>query len=79
MHTAPMPSTCHISPLCATARELAVRRTDGIHVTLLWHPETDEVAVRVDDRKLGVQFEVPVAAQAALHAFEHPFTYVEAA
>lgn len=56
-------------------RELAARVTDGIHVALLWHPETDEVCVRVDDRRMGVRFEAPVAADRALHAFTHPFTY----
>lgn len=56
-------------------RELAARVNDGIHVALLWHPATDEVCVRVDDRRLGVRFEAPVAAERALHAFIHPFTY----
>lgn len=74
-----MSSSFASSPSRAVARELAVRQADGIHVALLWRPATDEVAVRVDDRKRGVRFEVPVAADAALHAFEHPFMYAEAA
>jgi hypothetical protein len=59
-------------------RELAVRDVDGLHVTLLWYPGTEAVAVRVDDYRLGVRFEVPVPASRAWHAFEHPFTYADA-
>ena len=61
----------------STPRELAVRETDGIEVTLLWYAEADQVAVTVDDRRLGVRFEVPVARDRAMHAFEHPFTYAD--
>jgi hypothetical protein len=62
-----------------TPRELAVRETDGIEVTLLWYPAEDRVAVHVDDARLGVRFEVPVDRDRAMHAFEHPFTYADAA
>jgi hypothetical protein len=61
----------------STPRELAVRETDGIEVALLWYAEADAVAIQVDDRRLGVRFEVPVAKDRAMHAFEHPFTYAD--
>jgi hypothetical protein len=35
------------------------------------------VAIQVDDRRLGLRFEVPVAKDRAMHAFEHPFTYAD--
>jgi hypothetical protein len=60
-----------------TPRQLAVRETDGIEVTLLWYAEADAVAIQVDDRRLGLRFEVPVAKDRAMHAFEHPFTYAD--
>jgi hypothetical protein len=63
----------------AAARELAAREADGMRVTLLWHPATDGLAVHVDDHRFGVHFEVPVAADRALHAFEHPFAYADEA
>jgi len=57
-------------------RELAHRRTDGIDVLLLWHPDTDRVTVRVDDAKAGERFELEVrAGERALEVFHHPFAY----
>jgi hypothetical protein len=70
-----MPSMTHSSS--TTPRELAVRETDGIEVKLLWYAAEDRVAVHVDDARLGVRFEVPVAHERAMHAFEHPFTYAD--
>ena len=61
----------------STPRELAVRENDGIHVTLLWYADADAVAVQVDDRRLGIRFELPVSRDRAMHAFEHPFAYAD--
>jgi hypothetical protein len=66
-----------MTPSSSTPRELAVRETDGIEVTLLWYAAEDRVAVHVDDARLGVRFEVPVDRDRAMHAFAHPFTYAD--
>jgi hypothetical protein len=58
-----------------TIRELARRRGAGIDVVLRWHPETDSVSIAVEDEKNGDSFEVEVAGDQALDAFEHPFAY----
>jgi hypothetical protein len=58
------------------ARELAYRVSDGIHVFLFWHPGDDSVSLRVDDRKTGQQFDMPVKRHEAMFAFNHPFAYV---
>ena len=62
-----------------TIRELARRRGAGIDVVLCWHPETNSVSVAVEDEKTGDSFEVEVAGDHALDAFEHPFAYRPAA
>jgi hypothetical protein len=67
------------APAAAAPRELAAREADGVHVTLLWDPATDDLTVSVDDHRFGVRFEVAVAADRALHAFEHPFIYADEA
>ena len=59
-----------------TARELAYRVSDGIHVFLFWHPTDDSVSVRVDDQKTGQRFDMPVKRSEAMFAFNHPFAYV---
>jgi hypothetical protein len=58
-----------------TVRELARRHGHGLDVVLRWHPETDSVSVAVEDEKTGDSFEVEVAGDQALDAFEHPFAY----
>ena len=62
-----------------TVRELARRRGSGLDVVLRWHPETDSVSIAVEDEKTGDRFEVEVAGDQALDAFEHPFAYRPAA
>ena len=64
--------------VATSPRELAAREHDGFHVRLLWEPETNQVFIQVDDRRLGVRFEAPVAPERANHAFVHPFTYAVA-
>jgi hypothetical protein len=57
------------------ARELAARVSDGIHVTLLWHPRRDAVSLSVADERTGEIFEFGVPRDRALDAFHHPFAY----
>jgi hypothetical protein len=52
--------------------ELDQRENDGIRVSLLWNPETDDVFVAVDDER-SESFSLAVAAHEALEAFRHPF------
>jgi len=57
-------------------RELAHRRTDGLEVRLLWHPDTDSLTVSLADARTGEGFEVPVGpGERALDVFHHPFAY----
>lgn len=57
-------------------RELDSRRTDGLHVRLLWCQGEGRVYVAVADNKTGETFSVKVPHdKRALHVFEHPFGY----
>jgi hypothetical protein len=56
-------------------RELAVRCTDGLRITLLWRPSRDDVMVAVADAETGHRIELPVPRERALHAFYHPFVH----
>jgi hypothetical protein len=60
-------------------RELARRNGSGLDVVLRWDPETDSVSIAVEDETNGDRFEVEVAGDQALDAFEHPFAYRPAA
>ena len=55
--------------------ELAQRTADRIDVALLWSRATNDVLVSVNDSRSGDAFTVPVPAQRALDAFEHPYAY----
>jgi hypothetical protein len=59
----------------STVRELDRRIADGIEVTLLWNPQTDQVSVAVQDARNGRSFELEVDGADALAAFQHPFAY----
>ena len=59
-----------------TPRELARRERHGLHVALLWHPGDDALSVTVADVTNGQVHQAAVPRHRALHAFEHPFTYV---
>jgi hypothetical protein len=61
-------------PAVRERRELGHRSSNGIDVYLLWSPETDTLAVVVDDAR-GDSFELVVEAHEALDVFEHPFAY----
>jgi hypothetical protein len=56
-------------------RELAQRESDGIEVTLFWHPTSDTLTVEVFDRGTDAFFELAVAPADALEAFNHPYAY----
>ena len=58
-----------------SARELAYRQADGVHVTLRWLPSTNRVVVEVFDEKHGETFEVEAPAGRALDTFWHPYAY----
>ena len=64
-----------MSPTALTARELASRESDGVHVLLLWHPDEDAVSVTVEDVRVGDRLQIAVAPDRALDAFYHPFAY----
>jgi hypothetical protein len=55
-------------------RELAAREGDGLHVVLLWHG-ADELTVSVQDVRVGRHFQLAVAPDRALDAFNHPYAY----
>ena len=59
-----------------TPRELAHPITDGIEVTLQWHPDADRTTVHVLDAKNDEAFEIEVrAGERALDVFHHPYAY----
>lgn len=58
-----------------TTRELAVRSSAGIDVTLLWDARTDELTVTVFDSSTDELFELPAERERALDVFNHPFAY----
>ena len=62
-----------MSPITQQTRELAARESDGIHVSLLWHPPENSLTVSVEDARLGDRFQLAVAPDCALDAFYHPF------
>jgi hypothetical protein len=64
-----------MTPATSETRELAARETDGIHVLLLWHPDENAVSVSVEDARVGGRFQIAVAPERALDAFNHPFAY----
>jgi len=59
-------------------RELAHRVNDGLEVTLLWHPATDELKVCVCDQRRGAYFEIRPERHLALDVFYHPYSYASA-
>jgi hypothetical protein len=61
----------------AYGRELAHRERDGVEVTLVWYADSDRIAVRVADTRTGDRFELRVARDRALDAFNHPFAYTQ--
>lgn len=63
----------------ASPRELDSRVSDGIHVSLLWHPVDGHVSVSVQDDKTGEAFELLVrAGDSARDVYHHPYAYAAA-
>jgi hypothetical protein len=62
----------------ATPKELAYRNQNGLEVTLLWDPRSNEVAVEVIDHLDDSGFRLPIAGHLALDAFHHPYAYAQA-
>ena len=55
--------------------ELDYRANDGVEVSLLWHKPTNRLFVSVNDSRSGEQFDLDVASEYALDAFQHPYAY----
>ena len=55
--------------------ELDYRATDGVEVSLLWHKPTNRLYVHVQDTHADESFELDVAGDHALDAFQHPYAY----
>jgi hypothetical protein len=60
------------------SRELAHRAHDGLEVTLLWDPRSNEISVEVVDDRLEQSFALTVDPASALDAFHHPYAYAPA-
>ena len=61
----------------AAAKELAYRNQNGLEVTLLWDPRSNEVPVEVIDHLDDRGFRLPIAGHLALDAFHHSYAYVQ--
>ena len=59
----------------ADRRELAVRSSNGIEVSLYWSKATNRVTVEVFDDRVDEGFEFEVNRSDALDAFNHPYAY----
>ena len=59
-------------------RELAYRVNDGISVSLFWTAVGEILTLEVYDERSGEFLECTVPRDRALHAFHHPFVYVDA-
>jgi hypothetical protein len=60
-------------------RVLHERKSNDLHVRLLWNSKTDRVHVTVRDRSTGDMFVVVPDPAQALDAFYHPFCFAAAA
>jgi hypothetical protein len=63
------------APYRCTLRELAHRAHDGLEVTLLWNPRSNEVSIDVIDERRNRSFLLAVEPGSALDAFNHPYVY----
>ncbi len=68
-----------MSPFVESSRgffeELHRRVGAGLEVSLLWSRSAGKLIVSVADTMTGESFELPVAREEALEAFNHPFAY----
>jgi hypothetical protein len=58
-----------------TLKELDFRAGDGIEVSLLWSPESGQLAVVVVDEAGGEEFALEVEPGEAMDVFRHPYAY----
>lgn len=57
-------------------RELHSRRSDGVHVQMLWCQQSGRVFVIVADEKKGDTFAIEVPdGEKPLEVFNHPYAY----
>ena len=61
----------------AAVKELAYRNQNGLEVTLLWDPRSNQVSVEVIDQLEDSGFRLPIDSHLALDAFHHPYAYVQ--
>jgi len=61
----------------AAVKELASRNRNGLEVTLLWDPRSNEVSVELIDQLDDSGFRLPIAGHLALDAFNHPYAYAQ--
>jgi hypothetical protein len=59
------------------ARELAYRESQGLEVTLLWHPDDDALTVLVVDTRTGESFVLAAEREQVFDVFNHPFAHAE--
>jgi len=59
-------------------KELAVRESDGVEVSLLWSRTADRVRIVVIGLGLDSALDFDVAGEDALAAFHHPYAYAAA-
>jgi hypothetical protein len=64
-----------MSPATPQIRELAARESDGIQVSLLWHPDESELTVSLAGARVGDRFQLAVAPDRAFDAFYHRVAY----
>ena len=62
----------------SSLKELAHREQNGLEVTLLWDPRSNDVCVDVIDQRDDSFLRIPVAGRFALDAFHHPYAYARA-
>ena len=58
-----------------TLKELNYRARDGFEVSLLWSPESGQLAVVVVDEAGGEEFAMEVEPGEAMEVFRHPYAY----
>lgn len=58
-----------------TLRELNYRSGEGFEVSLLWSPESDQLAVVVIDEARREEFAIEVEPGEAMEVFRHPYAY----
>ncbi len=56
-------------------RELDSREGDGLEVSLLWSPDSNQLAVLVIDELEGEEFALEVSPAEALDVYRHPYAY----